>query len=165
MQGFEKLTGQMAPGSEWAIAIPSVFAQFSLSENSGIIVLTKLLRYMQRPANATADKYEKKLTKKEQAILAMIPLGSLAAYKIGYDACRDDYKWSQTVSHGVGFFRFAGMIGVNTNYTSDHIKKSSGMDYSLPIVCASELREKKSGKIANSDTPLDFIRHFKTALY
>jgi hypothetical protein len=136
MQGFEGLTGVAAAGSEWAIAVPAFFAQLSLPSNAIFTVLTKLLRHSQRAANPIADKYEKPLSLKEKAVLALIPLGSLSAWKIGFDAA-DHYGWSEAVSQTAGALRFAGMLGVNYNYTSEQTKSWwRKNDYERPIVCA-----------------------------
>ena len=110
MQGFEGLTGVAAAGSEWAIAVPAFFAQLSLPSNAIFTVLTKLLRHSQRAANPVADKYEKSLSLKEKAVLALIPLGSLSAWKIGYDAA-EHYGWSESVSQSAGALRFCWYAG------------------------------------------------------
>jgi hypothetical protein len=156
MQGFQKLTGINSSGSEWGIAIPSVFAQFSLSANSCMIVLTKLMRNLQRPANEAADKYEKKLTKKEIAMLAAIPFGSLAAYKIGFDAS-EHYGWPSAINHGLGSMRFFAMVGVNNNYASDQLKKWQRNNYNLPIVCALDATQKHLVALAKADDPTPFL--------
>lgn len=145
-------------GIAWAIAASNVCAQLSLSFNSSINVFTRLLRSYQREPNATAATFEKKLTKKEIAYLATVPLSAFATYKVGLDTFQTKYQQSAGVSHTIGSLRYASSATVNANFVYDQIFRWRGDRDDLAMVRLLKMAKIHLNQLANSsENPNAFI--------
>jgi hypothetical protein len=157
-------------GVAWGIAAANVCAQFSLSTNSVITVLTRLLRSRQRTADAksdqaladaneTASKYDKPLTKREMAYLAAVPLSAAATYKMGFDTLTGKYGQASGISHGVGALRYGSASLINFNFTYDQIYRWRGDNENLAVINLLKTSKKRLNSLADSaSNPLLFIQ-------
>jgi hypothetical protein len=157
-------------GVAWGIAAANVCAQFSLSTNSVITVLTRLLRSRQRTADAkfvaaladaneTASKYDKPLTKKEMAYIATVPLSAAATYKMGFDTLTGKYGQASAVGHSVGALRYGSASLINFNFMHDQIYRWRGDNDNLPIINLLKTSKKRLNNLADdARNPLAFIQ-------
>jgi hypothetical protein len=152
-------------GVAWGIAAANVCAQFSLSTNSVMTVLSRLLHSRQRSndskqdpelaaANATAKKYDKPLSKKEKLFLATVPLSAFASYKMGHDTMTHKYEQGPIVSNGVGGLRFGSASLINLTFTRDQVYRWRG-DQDLAVIDL--LKSSKKYLIGLANNPLAFI--------
>jgi hypothetical protein len=176
-EGLESLLTSFKASSEatktgvaWGIAAANVCAQFSLSTNSVITVLTRLLRSRQRSADAkldpalaganeTASKYDKPLTKREIAYLTAIPLSAAATYKMGFDTLTGKYGQAPGIGHGVGALRYGSASLINFNFTYDQIYRWRGDNDNLAVINLLKTSKKRLNNLADSaSNPLLFIQ-------
>jgi hypothetical protein len=167
-ENFKLSADATKTGVAWGIAAANVCAQFSLSTNSVITVLTRLLRSRQRSndaqtdqaladANETANKYDRPLTNKEKCFLVAVPFSAFATYKMGFDTLTAKYGQAPGIGHGVGALRYGSASLINFNFTYDQIYRWRG-DEELPLINLLKSSKKRLINLAdNASHPLAFI--------